>query len=72
MKMMFHIRYIGRKEVKDTTSNIGVSLISLHDTPRLHTLKLVIRIFFIRRTYNETSKRDSLAYKFYFLGAISP
>ena len=39
-----------------TTSNIGVSIISLHDTPRLHTLKRVIRIFFIRRTYNENSK----------------
>ena len=24
-----------------TTSNIGVSIISLHDTPRLHTLKRV-------------------------------
>ena len=43
-----------RKTVKScTTSNIGVSIISLHDTPRLHTLKRVIRIFFIRRTYNE-------------------
>ena len=41
---------------KITTSNIGASIISLHDTPRLHTLKHVIRIFFIRRTYNETSK----------------
>ena len=30
--------------------------ISLHDTPRLHTFTRVIRIFFIRRTYNETSK----------------
>ena len=39
-----------------TTSNIGASIISLHDTPRLHTLKHVIRIFFIWRTYNETSK----------------
>ena len=27
-----------------TTSNIGVSIISLYDTPRLHTLKRVIRI----------------------------
>ena len=41
-----------------TTSNIGVSIISLHDTPRLlvHTLKRVIRIFFTRRKYNESSK----------------
>ena len=39
-----------------TTSNIGVSIISLHDTPRLHTLKRVIRIFFIPRTYNDSNK----------------
>ena len=39
-----------------TTSNIGVSIISLHDTPRLHTLKRVIRIFFIPRTYNDRNK----------------
>ena len=39
-----------------TTSNIGLSIISLHDTPRLHTLKRVIRIFFIPRTYNESNK----------------
>ena len=39
-----------------TTSNIGVSIISLHDTPRLHTLKSVIIIFFIPRTYNDSNK----------------
>ena len=44
------------KCVRTTTSNIGVSIISLHDTPRLHTLKRVIRIFFIPRTYNESNK----------------
>ena len=37
-------------------SNIGVSIISLHDTPRLHTLKRVIRMFFIPRTYNDSNK----------------
>ena len=42
--------------VYSTTSNIGVSIISLHDTPRLHILKRVIRIFFIPRTYNESNK----------------
>ena len=31
-------------------------IISLHDTPRLHTLKRVIRIFFIPRTYNDSNK----------------
>ena len=36
--------------------NINLSIISLHDTPRLHTLKRVIRICFIWRTYNESSK----------------
>ena len=41
---------------KRTTSIIGVSIISLHDTPRLHTLKRVIRIFFIPRTYNDSNK----------------
>ena len=39
-----------------TTSNIGVSIISLHDTPRLHTLKRVIRNLIVWRTYNESSK----------------
>ena len=39
-----------------TTSNIGVSIISLHNTPRLHTLKCVIIIFFIPRTYNDSNK----------------
>ena len=39
-----------------TTSNIGVSIISLHDTPRPHTLKRVIIIFFIPRTYNDSNK----------------
>ena len=34
-----------------TTSNIGVSIISLHDTPRLHTLKRVIRNLIVWRTY---------------------
>ena len=38
-----------------TASNIGVSIISLHDTPRLHTLKRVIIIFFIPRTYNDST-----------------
>ena len=33
-------------DMQSTTSNIGVSIISLHDTPRLHSLKRVIRIFF--------------------------
>ena len=39
-----------------TTSNIGVSIISLNDTPRLHTLKRVIRNLIVWRTYNESSK----------------
>ena len=30
--------------------------VTLHDTPRLHTLMRVIRIFFIPRTYNESCK----------------
>ena len=34
-----------------TTSNIGVSIISLHDTPKLHTLKRVIRNLIVWRTY---------------------
>ena len=37
-----------------TTSNIGVSIISLHDyddTPRRHTLKRVIRNLIVWRTY---------------------
>ena len=33
------------KYSEGTTSNIGASIISLHDTPRLHTLKHVVRIF---------------------------
>ena len=41
---------------KRTTSNIGVSIISLHHTPRLPTLKRVIIIFFIPRTYNDSNK----------------
>ena len=49
--------YIVKQNKSDiTTSNIGVSIISLHDTPRLHILKRVIRIFFIPRTYNESNK----------------
>ena len=39
-----------------TTSNIGVSIISLHDNPRLHTFKRVIRNLIVWRTYNESSK----------------
>ena len=35
--------HILTKVYEGTTSNIGVSLISLHDTPRPHTLKRVIR-----------------------------
>ena len=44
------------KATKSTTSNIGVSIISLHDTLRLHTLKRVIIIVFIPRTYNDSNK----------------
>ena len=29
-------------QTQGTTSNIGVSIISLHNTPRLHTLKRLI------------------------------
>ena len=41
-------RRIWKLPCNTTTSNIGVSIISLHDTPRLHTLKRVIIIFSFR------------------------